>query len=526
MAGRATADRPSGQSSFAASASLSVIAWFASALAGFVCVPIVVHGLKADAYGLLALITVFTGYLGLMEMGLGQAIIRYIAYHQELGHGATVIAITKRAIAWFTAVGGVGGIALFLLSPWLVKDVLHVPVELQATGVTAFRLSAFNFFLMMLISVPSALLPAFLRFDLASLMTGVVGAVASIGPAILVTLGYGLVEVVLFSIALNVVALGGYTFFVRRLYQRLDFCVGPSWKEMRRPVLKFAGLTAATQAHLAMAQQTNKAVVGIAGSTAAAGYYQVPSVLISNVGAMLQRIGQVIFPHGSQLFARGDHDGVRRLYMSTSRLLFLLNATITTGMIVFARPLIEYWVSPEFADKGSIALIILSVSSMINCTKYSASNFNWSAAKPGINLGFSLVASLVNLALIYPLTAKWGIPGAAAAGLAGNIEVPFFLWFTHRRVLEVSTLAVLRRCYLPTAVGTAVGGVAAYFLLVPLAHSLVGTLALWVATVIIGMVLSGLMGAVSRNDLATGLRLISSATTRLRNAGRAREART
>jgi O-antigen/teichoic acid export membrane protein len=170
---------------------------------------------------------------------------------------------------------------------------------------------------------------------------------------------------------------------------------------------------------------------------------------------------------------------------------------------------------------------------MINCTKYSASNFNLSAAKPGVNLGFSLVNSVVNLALIYPLTMKWGVPGAAAAGLAGTIEVPFFLWFTHRKVLGVHTLSVLRRCYLPTVVGAAIAGVAAYFLLVPLADglsgrprsvALIGTLALWLLTVVIGMVLSGLMGAVTRGDLASGRRLFAAAGARLRGAGRAGEA--
>ena len=514
------------QPSFAANASFSVIAWFVSALAGFICAPIVALGLGADAYGLLALISVFTGYLGLMEMGLGQAIIRYIAYYRELGHGATVLAITKRAVVWFTVIGVVGGVTLLLLSPWLVKDVLHVPARLQATGVTAFRLSSLNFFLMMLISAASALLPAFLRFDLASLMTAVVGGVASVGPAILVVVGYGLVPVVLFSVALNAAALLGYGFMMARLYRTLDLSQGAPWKDVRRAVVRFAGVTAATQIHIAIAQQTNKAVVGIADGTASAAYYSMPSTLSSNLGAMLMRIGQVIFPHGSQLFARKDHERIRTFYQDTSRILFLLNATVSMGMIVFAYPLMRFWVSPTYASRGGLALMILAITSLINCTKYSASNFNLAAAKPGVNLWFSLVNSVVNLALIYPFTLKWGVPGAAAAGLAGTIEVPFFLWFTHRKVLQVRTLAVLRRCYLPTMVGAAAGGAAAYFLLVPLANdltgrpravALIGTLALWLLTVVIGMVLSGLLGAVTRDDLATGRRLLAGLGARLRS---------
>jgi O-antigen/teichoic acid export membrane protein len=522
MAADTSDGRPSGRSpgqpSFAANASLSVIAWFLSALAGFICVPIVVRGLGADGYGLLALVTAFTGYLGLMELGLGQAIIRYIAYYRELGHGATVVAITRRAAAWFTGIGVVGGVLLYALTPWLVKDVLKVPAGLQGTALTVFHLSSLNFFLGMLITVAAALLPAFLRFDLMALMTAVTGTIASVGPAVLVFLGYGLTEVVIFSIVLNVAALGGYAFFIVRLYRRLDLAQGVPWKEVRRPVMRFAGVTALTQVHMVISQQTSRVVVGIAGGTASAAYYQVPSVLSSNVNAMLSKVAQVIFPTGSQLFARDDHAGVRSLYLRTSRVFFLLNATVTMGMIVFAYPLIRYWVSPEFADKGSIALAIFAVAQMLNAVTMSASNFNLSAARPSINLAFSLVGSVVNLGLVYPLTVKWGVPGAAAAGLAGTINVPFFLWFTHRRVLKVPSLAVLRRCYLPTVAGAAVGGVAAHFLLVPLAKNLLGTLGLWVVAVIIGMALSGLMGAVSREDLATGRGLLSAAAARFKAA--------
>ena len=69
-------------------------------------------------------------------------------------------------------------------------------------------------------------------------------------------------------------------------------------------------------------------VVGIAGGTAAAAYYQVPSVLSSSVNDMLSRVAQVLFPTGSQLFARNDHEAVRGLYYRTSRLFFLINATV------------------------------------------------------------------------------------------------------------------------------------------------------------------------------------------------------
>lgn len=498
---------------YAANAGANVASWFVSALAGFICVPIVVRGLGADAYGLLALVSAFTGYLGLMEMGLGDAIIRYVAYYRELDYGATVVAITRAAAAWFVAVGMVGAIALSALAPWLAET-LKVPPDLEVTAITVIRLSSLNFLLGLLIGFTSSLFQAFLRYDTYGLIYAVLGTAASIGPAVLVSLGYGLVAVVVFSVALNGVGLAVYTFLAFGLYRGLNLHKGPPWREIRRPVLKFAVIAGSQSVHMVIAQQTSRVIVGLTGGTASAAYYQVPSMLSSNVQSMLGRAARVLFPTGAALIARGDVEGMRAMYYRTSRLFFLVNAAVNASMSAFAYPLVLYWVSAEFADQGSLALAIFAFTLMINGATMSASFLNLSAARPGSNSLFSLLNSAITLALLYPLTVRYGVPGAAAAALLGATTVPFFLIYTHRRILRVSSLAVLRRCYLPTITGSAVCAVLAYFLLVPLADSLLSTLALLALTMLLAVLLSGALGAISREDLATGRRYASAIVAR------------
>ncbi|MCE5253892.1 MAG: oligosaccharide flippase family protein [Actinomycetia bacterium] len=502
--------------SFAANAFANVGGWFVSALAGFICVPIVVRGLGADAYGLLALISAFTGYLGLMEMGLGSAIIRFIAYYRELDYGATIVAMTRVVFAWFAAAGVIGAVLMLVLAPWLAHDVLNVPTGLEHTAVVVIRLSGISFFLGMLMSMLSAIPQGFQRFDLTGLFTGIWGTAYSVGNAVVVGLGNGLVALTVFSIILNAVAVIAYLALIIRLYRKLNPNEGPSWRAVRRQVLSFAGIVALTQVHTTIAEQTNRFVVGIAAGVASAGYYQVPTIVSTNVSAALHRIAMVLFPAGSRLFARDDHEAVRALYYRTSRLFFLANGATAMGIGVFASPLLRYWVSPEFAEKGAPALAILTAALMLNAVSMSASILNQAAGRPKVNLAFSLLNSVVNLALVYPLTTYFGISGAATAGLLGAANVPFFLVYTHRRVLEVSSLSVLRRCYLPTAVGSGLCGALAFWGLVPLARGLLSTLGLLAVTVVAAMLVSGLMGAVSREDLASGRRIASSVLGRVR----------
>ncbi len=502
--------------SFSANAALSVLGWALPAVAALIAIPITVEGLGAEQYGLLALTAALTGYLGLMEMGLGTAIMRYLSYYRALHQGRPMLGVIMFGLRWFTVAGVVGMVFLIVAAPWLSSSVLNVSADLQSTSVTVIRLTGVNFYVALLVSVGTAIPQSFLRYDISSAMNASVGTLSAVGPAVLVVLGYGLVAVVVFSLAVNTVALMIYALIGYRLMRSVPWSEGPPWKEIRRKTLTFAGLTAINQVGQTVAAQTNRLVVGIASGVAAAAYYQVPNMLASRVNDMLSRVAQVLFPTASGLLARNDLKAVQGLYLHSSRLFFVLNFSVTMALCVLSYPLLEYWVNAEYATQGAVALIIFSISQSLHATTMAASYINLSAARPGINVVFSNVANVISLVVLYPLTVRYGINGAAFAGLVAALNVPFFLHYGHRHVLDLSSRVVWRRCYQPTVLGTGLTSVVAYFLLRPLCSSLVTTLALWCLTVLGSIVAAGLFGAVTRDDVGSGWHLLAAPWRRLR----------
>ena len=496
--------------SFGANAALSAFAWGVPAIAALVAIPITVRGLGANEYGLLALTASLTGYLGLMEMGLSTAIMRYVSYYRALDQGRPMLGVIWFALRWFCAAGLIGGVFLWAAAPWLSSSVLKVPAHLQPTSITVIRLTGVNFFLALVVSVGAAIPQSFLRYDLASAVSGSVGTLAAVGPAIIVTLGYRLVPVVLFSVGLNVAAIVVYGLIGYRLMRPVPLDEGPPWEEIRKKTLSFAGLTALNALGNTVAAQTQRLVVGVAGGVAAAAYYQIPYQLASRANELLNRVAQVLFPTASGLVAKQDHEGVLRLYLRSSRVFFLLNFSVTMALCVLSYPLLKYWVSSAYAAQGSLALAIFSLTQSLLATTMAASYINYSAARPGINLSFSSAGNVINLAAVYPLTVHLGVNGAALAGLIATLYVPLFLHYGNRRVLHVSSWLVWRRCYQPTVLGAALTGAAAYFLVRPLCRGLVVTLAFWCVVVLASIIVSGLLGALSAEDVATARRLLVS----------------
>ena len=163
--------------SFGANAVLNALAWFVPALTALIAVPITVRGLGSDAYGLLPLVGAVTGYLGLMEMGLGTAIVRYLSYYRALNQGRPMIGLLRFAVTWFGGAGVVGALLLLVGAHWIAVSVLKVPPGMTDTAVTVLRITAFGFVAGMLVSVGSVVPQCFLRYDI-SAVAGIVFGVA------------------------------------------------------------------------------------------------------------------------------------------------------------------------------------------------------------------------------------------------------------------------------------------------------------------------------------------------------------
>lgn len=489
------------EGTFGQNVSLSVVAWSVTTVAAFVCLPIYVRGLGPDAYGLLVLVSALTGYAGLIELGLSQALVRYLSYYRALDEGRPMLAIIRVALVWLTVGGAAVGLFFFVGAPWLARDVLNVSAELLPDAVTVIRISSASLVLGLLVSAGAAVPISFLRYDIAAAVGGVFGTAGWVGPAVVVLLGHGIVGVTCFYLGSSVVALLVYLYFGRRLMRTVRHDAGPEWRGIRREVLSFAGLVAVNRVGVTVASQTNRLVLGIVGGTAAAAYYQVPSMLSEKVGGLLTTVAQVLFPTGAALIARGDTEGLRALYYRSSRLLFLVNGTGAFSMAVYAYPLLEYWVSPEYAERGSAAMVLFMSAQALNAASLAVGFLSWSAARAGVNLAFALGNSAISLVAIYPLASHFGVTGAAAATLLGACVAPFFIHYFDRRMLEVSSWSVFRRCYLPTLVGAGLVALASSVLLTRFAVSLSSTMMLVALTALLSLSVSGLFGAVKRDEL-------------------------
>jgi O-antigen/teichoic acid export membrane protein len=478
---------------------LSGAAWAIAAVVSFFAVRIVVRGLGDNAYGVIAMASAFTGYLAVLDFGLGQGTVRYLSMFVTLKHGKAMRQLVWRVLGYFTAAGAIGAVAMCVFAPWLATSVLKIQPPLLAQAVPAFQIAGVAFGLGMIVSVLSVVPEAFLRYDLVAWLNVTVGSATVGGPAVLVLFGYGLIPVMWFSVVATGVACVCWGLVAARLVGSIPNG-GPPLTEFWKGFLGFSVKNGVNRIWSAVQTPTSQLVVGIAGGVSAAAYFQVPMLISSKVTSLLSQLSTVLLPTGSQLVAEGEHGALISLYERSSRLFYVLNASVVGTVAVFSWPLLGYWINAKFAQQGAVAFALLTLAVGMNAASMTASQINMALGRPGVNLAFSFANSVINLGTVYPLTILFGISGTALSGLLAAGVVPFFLIYSHRKVLGASSWEVFRDCYLRTTIAVAVASCASWFLLRPLASGLFVTIGLVGVAAALCVLVAALFGAITRAD--------------------------
>ena len=478
---------------------LSGASWFVPSVVAFIAVPITVRGLGVAAYGVVALSGAVTGYLYVLDLGLGQGFVRYLSMFVSLRHGRAMRRLVTLLVAWFAMAGTLGAALMWVLTPWLVSSFLKVPPGLAAESVIAFRLAGVAFGFGIVVSILSLIPTAFLRYDRVTQLSLTLGTATLAGPAVLVSLGYGLVPVMWFSVIANAVACVLWGALAAQLVGGVPQ-EGPELQEYWKGFLGFSFKNSVNRIWSVIQTPTSQLVVGISGGVTASAYFQVPMLISGKVTALLYQLSTVLLPTGSQMAAEGEHGALLSLYERSSRLFYVLNASVVGAVAVFSAPLLAHWIGPEFAQHGAVAFSFLTLAVGLNSVSMTASQVNMALGRPGVNLAFSLANSVINLGTVYTLTVLFGITGTALSALLAAAVVPFFLHYSHRRILDSDSWEIFRDCYLRTSIVVSLVSGLAWFALRPLASGLLTTIILVGVTAAASVLLSAASGSVTRED--------------------------
>ncbi|MGZ3465916.1 MAG: flippase [Gemmatimonadaceae bacterium] len=421
------------------------------ALAFFI-VPVAALKLGAARFGLLGLAWAITEYLTLFDLGLGRALVKFVAdaLHHESPKLSEIVSLSMAAQL---AAGLVGGAIVVLAAPLLVRDVFKVSPAIAGEALGVFRVVGLSVPAVLLMSGQRAVLEGAQRFDLSASLK-MIGSVAALAiPAIGAVLGVSLPSIMIGVLFSRLVVCVLYAVAIRRAIPGLRWVRSRDWMLLRR-LVSFGGWVLVSNTVSPLLVYFDRFALGSITGLAATGFYTAPYEGVVRLLLIPVSLFGSMLPALTSIEATQDQTRFVRMASSSERVLAPLMALPLAAVFVFAPEILRVWLGAQYAAQSAVALRWLAVGVFANALANPLFVTLYAKNRPDLPAKFHLFELAIHIPLTIYLIRTFGIAGAAAAWTTrATVDMCLLLWAAARiSAIPVSAIAGGRIVYTATGI--------------------------------------------------------------------------
>ncbi|MDH4481158.1 MAG: oligosaccharide flippase family protein, partial [Rhodoferax sp.] len=275
-------------------------------------------------------------------------------------------------------------------------------------------------------------LEAYGRFDVTSAIRLSMGFITYGGPLVVLQFYSGLVPVVIFLAAARAVTWAVHAYAVGRVLPANSEY--PRWfnrAELRQLLVSGGWMTVSNIISPVLSYLDRFVVAYVVGASMVA-YYTTPYEAISRLTIIPEAILGVLFPALGAAMATNP-ERAHQLFGQSLRVMVAVMLPVAALVVAFAQPLLAIWITTEFADKSFWVLQILALGFAINCVARVTFTAIQSAGRADTTAKLHLCEFPIFLLLLFWLTTRFGIEGAALAwAVRATVDFVLLLWVQSR----------------------------------------------------------------------------------------------
>jgi O-antigen/teichoic acid export membrane protein len=383
-----------------------------SVIAGFALTPYVLHHVGDSAYGVWILLTAFTGYYGLLDLGLRSATVRYVARHVAVNETDELNRVVSTSFVFYTALGltmmVVTGIVVLLFD-----RLFKVGPEWQATGRALLLVVGFGTALNMPFTLFSGVLEGLQRFSLVGWMQTVSVIIRAGLLIFFLERGYTILTVGVITMIMNILSALVLTLCAFRLAPSLRI----RFRDASLATLKTLGGYGLVIFWISIAQslrfQFDAVVIGWMISAEAITYFSFGSRLSVYSLDVVQMMAQIFTPMASAADATGEHDRQKRIFLMGNRYSAFVALPLGAMFLLAGGTIIRVWVGAKYEAVGYTVLAILTVPTTIYLMQAGSPKVLFGMAKHKTLAVVLMVEAIANLILSIALAPRFGLLGVA-----------------------------------------------------------------------------------------------------------------
>lgn len=424
----------------------------------FIYTPIMLRLLGQAEYGLYGIANSVMGYIGLLNFGIGGAIVRYLAKYRAAGNREQEERVAGLFIKIYSVICGLILIAGFLFAG---------NIEIYSRSLTAAETErlrilvifmTINTALFLPFSVFSSIVIAHERYIFSKLVGMLSGIAAPLLNLALLYCGFGSVGLVASSTILNFVTYGIYTWYaLNKLRIRPSFQkTGPG---LLREIIQFSAFVFLASMVDVLYWSTDKLIIGWAIGTAATAVYNIGACFNGYVTSLSAAISGLLIPRLTEMVVKeAPKEQFTEIFIKVGRLQFIIISFIVSAFIAFGRQFIALWAGPEYKEAYIVALLTM-IPVTIPLIQNTGLNILYALNKHKFRSIVYACIAVLNVGLTFWWVEDFGIIGAAMATcmayVVGNILI--INWYYHRRIgidIPLFWRNILGMCPMMVVMGT------------------------------------------------------------------------
>ena len=381
---------------------------------GAITIPLLIPRLGLERFGVLTLLWTIIGYFSLFDFGLGRAITQQVATSLGGQNQSEIPQIIKAGLE-FTVLTGLLGTAVLVLGAYPLSHYgMGVSTDLYQEVFVSLIIAAIGIPLATLSNGLRGALEGYEHFQASNIARMLLGASIFLFPMLAVLLhGNSLVTVTLWLVGARLVSCLLFAWLVAKLPS------GNFWRESILPntrmrLFSFGAWMAVTNLISPLLVSADRFFISHLLGAGVVAYYTVPFEFLVRLLILPGALGASLLPN----LARGrltDFAMVDETFAKSVKIVARAMFVLCLVAAVLAYPLMNMFISNDFASKSWLLAVILSVGVMVNGVAYlpyTALHAHGKAKPTGL---LHLVEFVVYIPVLLSLIHWQGLIGASLA---------------------------------------------------------------------------------------------------------------
>jgi O-antigen/teichoic acid export membrane protein len=411
-------------------------AW--TGLISLVFVPMYIHFLGIEAYGLVGVFAMMQSILGLLDMGLSATITREMARLSVLpGRSEETRNLIRslEVICWGVAV--LIGIIVVSASPYITHYWLktgQLPSETVDHALCAMGFA-------MALQWPSAFyaggLVGLQRQITLNVVTAGMGSLRGAGAVLVLWLINPTIDAFFkWQILISAATTFMLAVYMWRCLPRVD--KRPMFQlRLLKGVWRFAAGMSGISILAAILTQVDKVILSRMLTLEMFGYYTLAGVVAMSLYRLSGPVFSAIYPRFTQLVSMAENDKLKLLYHQSSQLMSVLVLPVSVVIALFSYEILLAWTQdPAAAEKAHILVSVLICGTALNISVHVPYALQLANGMTRLSIKVNAVAIITLVPLIIFMTNQFGAIGGATGWLILNIGyIIFVVPMVHRSLL-------------------------------------------------------------------------------------------